>query len=228
MRLLEDAKELHAFYSRSGLTVPDALVRLFGEHAQHRRERVTTRMTIPPLPRPEAPPDAGPEWLWVPEKDAAVVSLVLASLRRATGPSTPAHIFDALSRVRDGINKGSVANLGKKLADEGVIQRSDDGWVLAQVERAPLSYHGHLWGPLPVFEKSEVAAYRRHAVKHILRTSPDGLQLMQITKTLAESCPWFNRQIPASKDLLKMDIKEMESERIVRQKGHSGKWELVG
>ena len=50
---------------------------------------------------------------------------------------------------------------------------------------------------------------------------------MQVTEALKESCPWFSGDIPVTKDLVKMDMKDLEKEGAVRRKGNSGKWELT-
>lgn len=228
-KLLADASELRSFCERSGVATPPAVLRLAGDFPTGgARQRPAATMTISFPPRPDPPPGASESWIWIPEVDAAVVSLVLAILHRATQPLTPTQIFDLLPQSRQA-NRGSINNLGTKLEKEGTISRNDEGgWTMTRPDRAPIAHGGHLWGPPSVFEKGDLTAHRRAVVKHILRSSPDGLQVMQLTKLLAEACPWFNKDIPASKDLLKLDIKELEQQRAVRRKGGAtGKWELV-
>lgn len=225
-KLQDAAEELQTFADANNIPYPPLLVRLLGEPEPS--QSTVAKATIPPMPPPGAPPEgASPSWIWVHESRAAVTSLVLACLHQASGPITPAQIFAELGKKRIGIHKGSIANLGTRFEDEAVIRRDDDGWVLLRRDLAPVPHLGFLWGEPKIFEKTEIASYRREAVEHILRSFPGGLQIVQITDAFKDHCPWFNTDIPVSKDLIKMDMKDLEDEEIVRRKGGSGKWELT-
>jgi hypothetical protein len=229
IELMQQAVKVHEYHAAHGLSIPGRLARFVGDAQPDDvpAPPVVTRMIIPPMLAPEAPAGALPLWIWVPEGEAAVTSLVLAWLNQATESLMPARIFSEVEKMKPGINKGSIANLGTRFEEEGVIRRSDDGWTLLRRDRAPVLHRGHLWGAWNIFEKSEAAFYRRTAVKHILRLMPDGLQIMQVTNLFKENCPWFDSDIPASKDLIKMDMRELEKVGAVRRKGRSGKWELT-
>jgi hypothetical protein len=225
-KVMKEMRELRDICATHGLALPAAIARVLGEASPPLlRQPTSSKMTIP-APQWERPDGAQSSWIRVSEDDAIVVSLVLATLRQAQVPLTPSQIGDLIEKKRPSINRGSIANLGTRL-DGKLIRRVDGGWTLLHMERAPVPHHGYLWGPVEVFEKTEVASYRRDVLKHVLEASPDGLQIMQLTHTLEESCPWLDRGIPVSKDLIKMDMRELEQKKVVRRMGPSGKWELT-
>jgi hypothetical protein len=122
------------------------------------------------------------------------------------------------------VNKGSVANIGTRLQERGVITRpKGQGWTLMDSSRAPVLNGKYAWGDPEMFIAQELAARRREAIVHVLRHFRDGLQNMQILTQL-EGCTWL--KTPLTKDLVKMDMLDLQHDVKVRR-GSSRKWTLV-
>jgi hypothetical protein len=224
LELMEQVMKVHDYHATHGLPIPDELARFLGEDPA--TGQLATRMIIPPMPSPEVPESALPSWIWVREEVAAPNTLVLALLKQASKTLSRLELVSEMDKKRPGINKGTIANVGTRFEDEKLISRSDDGWTLLRPDLAPVLYRGHLWGEPSVFEKSEAASYRRCAVQHVLRSFPRGLQIVEITETLKENCPWLNSDIPVSKDLVKMDMRDLEQDGLAKRKA-TGKWEVT-
>lgn len=229
-RLLESAQDCKRMFEEAGVgSLPNPLMRLLGEEGVLTLSppALRARMTIPPPPRPSAPEGVAHEWIWVPVADLKATNLVLAILRGAGRPTPAREVIEGVQRLRPDISKGTIANIGTRLGDTTIV-RSDDGWCLAQGRLAPILHGEYAWGPVEFFEPHEIAAHRRLAILHILHSQPDGLQIMQITKTLQESCPWLPREIPRTKDLVKMDMDALDVSGVAKRVvGHSGKWRAL-
>ena len=223
-RLYDAARACKNAHQGAGLKLPESLVRFFGEEEPPRKtEHKHPKMTIPPPPRPPAPPEAGDDWIWIEVPRMKATGLVLGTLRSAEGSLQVTEIFEAVQRHNPAINKGTIANIGTRLSASKQIKRDSEGWSLTPGTPAPIFYDGYAWGPVDMFEVQELAAHRRAGILHLLRTVSDGMQIMQITNTLAESCPW--NRAPVAKDIVKVDMAILRSEGLARKMvGHSGKW----
>ena len=117
---------------------------------------------------------------------------------------------------------GTLANLGTKL-DGTVIHRTEAGWVLADVAKAPALFQGRLWGLPEIFGKYELAAHRREAIMHLLETYRSGLQTSQLIEHL-RSNPWVHA--PINKEVVQADLEMLDKEKQIRR-GSSRKWVAV-
>jgi hypothetical protein len=123
------------------------------------------------------------------------------------------------------VNQGSIYNIGPRLESQGLIERAAAGWRLLDISRAPILTDTVAWGPHQgIFNKHEVAAHRRIAIMHLLESSSDGLQTMQITRHLKT---WDFCKAPVDKDLVKWDITCLRKGKLVRQIGNTRKWTLI-
>lgn len=211
-------------YEAAGMTVPDRVLAFLGE-APAPAAISEAKLVIPAPQPPPRPPEAGPRWLWVRASEMTVVGLVKAVLR-ASGQAMPREsVLAEVQRIRAETNSGSVANVGTRLAEDGVIQRGSGGWSLRDPSTAPVLYEGYGWGELGMLESYEVAAYRRACLLHVLRLQQDGLQPAQLLKQM-EQCSWLLTQV--SKDLVKMDLETLDGlGKAKRVGGGSGKWKAV-
>ncbi len=171
VRLMEEAKECRRLFEVAGCDLPDPLKRFFGETPpdQSGRGRVL-ETSIPPPCSPPKPQAAEDDWLWIPASDLSVQLLVLAILRASEGPIPTRELIDRARKIVPSVNSGSIANIGTRL-DGHVLSRGDAGWVLTDKSVAPILHQGYAWAQKSVFTKSEVAAHRRMAVKHLLAAS---------------------------------------------------------
>ena len=210
MELYDLAKRCHMLYEELKVVSP------------HVAFRPLTH--IPPPDRPEAPREATDEWIWIRLSDAVVSSVILAALRSSTEPMRARDVKEFVLNALPNAASGSIPNAGTRLQEDGVIERIDDGWKLLRPESAGIIHGGFLWANPSVLMKPEIAAHRRDAILHILRHFPTGLQVVQIVEQLKQ-CPWVHA--PVNKDLLKADMGVLAEQRKVRQRGNSGKWELI-
>jgi hypothetical protein len=182
---------------------------------------------LPPMKLPPHPADRQASWIWVPTEQCTANSLVLALLRDASGPLQVQKLADDVQRLKGvPVNSGSVANVLTRLKSTKVA-RGDAGWTLIDKTGTPVLHQGHLWGAVDVFEKQEVAAHRRMAILHVLGQFPGGLQIVQIVEMLLDKSPWFNRDIPCNKDLVKDDLAELDEQQKAKRQGNSKKWVLA-
>ena len=226
MDLYEQAKKCQQLFEGAQMALPEALQRFLGvsEHTakstpQHQRQSAV----IPPPERTNAPEGAGPDWIWIDARSASATAVALAFLRSAAdAPVRPKDLFAQITTVLPGALNGTIANIGTRLGGE-VIERGNEGWRLLKPEMAGIIHDGLLWAPPSVLSKQELAAHRRDAILHILKHFPTGLQTVQLVEQLS-NCPWVHA--PVNKDLLKADMEVMDSERKVRRRGNSKKWEI--
>jgi hypothetical protein len=143
--------------------------------------------------------------------------MVLAFLNE--GKSVPIkEIIKRVKEIHPDSNEGSIYNLAMQ---EKRIEKTDDGWKLKDGAEAPILFKNHIWSPARLFQKQDLAAFRRMAVIYLLNVSPDGLQIMQVYRQLREA-GWLNT--PLSKDLIKADLFLLKTEKKVKRLGNSKKW----
>lgn len=225
-RLMKEARECRALFEVAHLPLPEPLSRFLGEGVAVANARdAQSRTLLPPPEPPPRPPEWSEGWVWAPLHAMTPTGLVLGVLRGSPNPMTAREVVRAIADMGvEGINAGSIANIGTRLSASGVISRAAGAWSLAKRDEAPVLHEGYAWGPPSVFDKQEIAAYRRIGICHVLKAYPDGLQIVQITKML-EPCEWL--RAPCSKDLVKMDLKILSAQGIARRAGRWKKWRLV-
>jgi hypothetical protein len=219
--LMQSAQECRGLFEAARIQVPERLQRFLGE--SDAPEKAPLRVTVPPPEQPPMPPQWKPGWIWVPARDMTASHLVLAILRSATAPMTPTQIREAVLGYGVELSKGTLANIGTRF-DGQLIARSGDGWILITRDLAPVLEDSVAWGDPSVFDKQEVAAHRRLGILHVLKAHGYGLQVVQLVRTLSE-CEWI--KAPVTKDLVKVDLQELQKAGFVRRVGNSGKWEAT-
>lgn len=221
--LYDLASECRKLHEAAGLSLPGPLLRIFSDQKTASSSHVPVIM-IPAIERDRVPAEAHDDWISIQVKDATPTTLAMALLRKASHPLRPKEIVDLVEKILPDVSSGSVYNLGFRLEKEGTLLKSNEGWMLAKLESAPLLTDDLLWGPKEVFAKQDIAAHRREAIIHILRMDKSGLQTVQLVAKL-NSCPWI--KAPVNKDLVKADMQVLEKIGKVRQRGNSRKWEVI-
>jgi len=224
--VLEQAKKCQDLHARAGLPLPERIQRLLGLITDS--GKAGTQRSVAQIPEPQRkkpPKDAGQDWISIVAGGAIVTTVALAILREAGGePLRSRDLGDRVISILPDATTGSLANAGTRLAAEGVIERTDEGWKLLKPERAAVLQDGLLWGPVSIFGKQEIAAHRREAILHVLKYFPTGLQIVQIVERLNE-CPWVHA--PANKDILKLDTQVLLADRKIKRVGNTKKWQLA-
>lgn len=223
LQWLEQAKQVRSLYDEAHMTLPEPLKRVLGVNGTN--PAATAKNTGVSAPtRPPAPVEATPDWIWLRVSDAYLSSIVLAVLRAAAAPVPVKILIERVLGFTNKASAGSIANAGTKLKATGIIRTTDDGWELLKPEMAPVIKGSLIWGPVDIFNKHELAAFRRDAIVHILKIFEGGLQLVQLTEELRK-CEWL--KLPANKDLVKMDLEALSGEgRVRRRAGASKKWAI--
>jgi len=212
-------RKLWTEFDQEGIAVPPTLKRALADVNQDSTSNQVRKIPLRPPDRPERPPIANDDWLWIEVREASLRTIVLAILNE--GKAIP--IKELINRVKEifpDSNEGSIYNLCR----EKRIQRTDQGWTLKSGVEAPVFYKKYIWSPVNLLQKQDLAAFRRMAIRYLLATSPDGLQIMQVYREL-KSAEWL--KAPLSKDLIKADLFVMKDEKRVKQLGNSKKWTLV-
>jgi len=215
LRLLDAAEECRRLHAAAQLEVPLRLRRFLGESSVN---GALSGPTSPP--EPPRPSGVDDDAIWVAATECTAAILTLAVLRESGKPMRARDVVDGVLRANPEINSGSVLNLAARL-DGTAITRDEHGWTLVSPSSSPTLFKGNVWGRTQMFTKQELAAHRRNGIVHILRTSADGLQVMQLVRTL-ESCPW--QRAPMNKDLVKTDLQVLLDGGVVRRVGNSKKW----
>jgi hypothetical protein len=155
--------------------------------------------------------------------DLTETTLVLCALR-AAGSLTTAGVVDAVKQVRPAAVTGTLYNVVARLRDGMVLQSEGGSLRLADIDKAPILHEGAAWGPIPLFQKTEIAAYRRELIVHVLRANKDGLMAMQLVRQLEspDVC-----RVPSGKDLIKLDLETLKREGKVQKISNSRKWRAV-
>lgn len=222
IRLMDQARECERLYGRARMSLPEPLKRLLAVNGTG--NNVSGPPAIPAPPQPPMPTEAKSDWIHVQEKDATPTSIALAILRGSKEPIRAKEIVARVTAILPNVVRGSINNIGSRLEESRLIDRTEEGWTLAKIESAGVIHEGNLWGPREIFQKSELAAHRRDAILHILNNFESGLQSRQILEQL-NRCSWVHA--PINKDLLKADLEVLFSEGKVRRRGNSKKWEGI-
>jgi hypothetical protein len=221
--LLGQAEKVRSLFERAGSPLPDALQRLIRSNGN-----VRMQISVGEYMPSDTPPNYDPEWLWVDLKSATPGTLALAILKASTDPLTAREIHErvrALPEMAE-VSMGTIANVGTRALENGLITRTDDGhWQLVDADKAGLIHGEHVWGKVQAFQMQELAAHRRNAIVHLLRLNPVGLQATQILAHLQKR-DLVRQEIPVNKALVKSDLEAMDGER-VRKRGNSKKWEAI-
>jgi len=212
---LEQGKKICLMFEQSGIPVPAELVRAF-KNEKH----VASALIIARPERPEAPATAESDWFWIDAKEVVLNTLVAAILNEGDAV-TSKELINRIKMIGHDAKEGSIYNVG---SNDNRIIKAKDGWMLRNGIKAPILHKRHVWGRKDVFQKQDLASFRRMAIRHLLTMSDGGLQIMQIFKQL-QNVTWLNT--PLSKDLVKADLFVMEKESKVRRKG-SRKWVILG
>lgn len=221
VELQERADVTRALYERAGMTMPEPLKRFFG--LIENGAKPAQRITVPPPERANRPSEAGRDWIWIGAESAHATSVLLAVLREFTDPVWPKELVEKVHKINPKISAGTLANIGTRLSGT-LIHRGEEGWVLNKRDAAGVLYDGYLWGPPKIFNKHELAAYRRDAVLHLLRLNPRGLQTVQILDQL-KNCEWI--KAPVNKELIQDDVEVLFAENKIRRRGNTRKWEVA-
>ncbi len=216
---VEEGKKVWDMYEQSGLSVPPTLKRAFSEELSSTGKNRIRPASVRPPDRPDAPSGTEDDWIWIPAKDVSARMLVLALLN-GKNPIPVRDIINSVKEILPTTPDGSVYNIG---AQEKKIQKTDDGWKLIAGAKAPVLHKSFVWGPREVFQKQDLAAFRRFGIRHLLAITPGGLQVVQISKQL-QNADWL--RTPLSKDLVKLDLFLMKKHTMVKQQGNSKKWIL--
>jgi hypothetical protein len=217
---LEQGDKLRAGFQRAGIPVPDELKTLLGGGPSAQ----TTTLVF----KPNTPPDAGDDWIWVDIPSASTTTLMLAILHEEKLPLFPKTILQKMMECGEPHN-GTVINTiynSIKRLEGTTLTRSEEGAIsITQAENIPVLFEARLWGPISAFPaSSELASHRREAEIFLLKKfGPQ--QRMQLVRQL-EHFEMLNKGIPLSKDLVKGDLDLMNGKR-VRQLGSSKKWEAI-
>jgi hypothetical protein len=217
-KALQELEASKRLFETAGEPLPEKLKEFFGLHRNG--SSVAPLVTVTPLPRNHRPLEAENDWISVPLDEATATTLVLAVLKRAGKPLPAKEVVEAVGELNPNITRGSIHNIGTRL-DKKLIAREENGWVLIDPRKATIIDDGYLWGPRDVFDKQDLAAHRREAILHILGILPGGLQTVQIVEMLRRT-EWVHA--PASKDLVKADMEQLEADNKVKRMGNSRKW----
>ena len=214
IELLEQAKRCQQLHERAQMTLPEPLKRLLGLSTNGKKPVVS----VPPPERPPIPTGAESGWVCIKASDASPTSVVLALLRNGIIPTRD--VVTGVKNILPDVSPGSIYNIGSRL-DKKTIKRSNEGWELIKSETAPILQDGMIWAPPEIFSKQELAAHRREAVFHLIRTNRSGLQTSQIIDQL-KNCSWVHA--PLSKELVQDDVEYWVTKDKIKRSGNSKKW----
>lgn len=219
--LLGQAERCRTLFEHANIAIPEPLKRLLGISDSYTR---APQRALIPAPERNPPPGAAPDWISIELKEAIATTLVLHVLRAShPQPMRPRDVATRVAELRPEISNGTIANIGSRL-DKKQIRRAQGMWGLIRQEDGAVLHQGRLWGPASIFDKYELASHRREAILHVLRHFPIGLQNLQILEQL-KNLPWLHA--PLTKDLVKEDMNTLLTERVVRRRGNTRKWEPV-
>jgi hypothetical protein len=220
----EQAKKTRELYERARMPLPPRLKRfldLDATESQTGKPRQRLGVDIPP-PDVSRPTDIPPDWVWVPIENCIPVTLIQAVIR-LSGKTMPGRdVIEQIVKLRPNIPSGSIYNAATRLEKNEILHRESGQWTL--VKDGPLIEGGMVWGEPSMFAKEELAAVRRQAILHVLKYFSGGLEIMQLIEQL-RNCGWV--KAPVNKDLLKADVKVLESDKKIRRRGNTRKWELI-
>ena len=191
VRLLEMVRECEGLYVRARMSLPEPLKRLLAVNGTG--DSVSGPPVIPAPQKPPMPTEAKSDWIYIQGKDAIPTSIALAILHKSKEPIRAKEIIERVTAVLPNVLRGSINNIGSRLAASKLRNRTPEGWSLAKTESAGILHEGYLWGPREIFQKTELAAHRRDAILHVLMNFDTGLQTRQIVEQLSR-CSWVHGQ----------------------------------
>jgi hypothetical protein len=218
-KLLDDAEACRDLYLQAGKPVPARLRRFLSD--DDAGLETETKIVVPPPVMPPRPSVAAQDWIWLDHVNLTPATAVRTVLQAATEPMPVREVIEAVHRLGVEASEGTVANIGTRLHNLGQIVRSELGWKAQALGEVPVLYKGNAWGAPGTFDKTEVASYRRACLLHVFALSSDGLQPMQLLKTM-ETCDWF--KVPLNKDILKLDLENMIEDGAIKRIGATGKY----
>ena len=222
--LLQQAEETRILFENANMALPEPLKRFLDLDASAGDRGTTPTVQISPPRRAREPGEARDDWVSIAVADASPKSLVLAILRGADGALRAKEIASRVQAVSSDVSGGTIANIGTKLDESGVIERSVHGWELIETDEAGILLDGYLWAPAASLSSQELAAHRREAILYLLSGTQVGFQATQLEEQL-RNCGWV--QAPVNKDQLKADLKVLAAEKKIRRRGNTKKWERV-
>ena len=217
---LRQADQLRLMFEQARSPLPDVLQRLTRSngYAPAAASGATSDFKV------QRPPDVDPDWIWIDLKEVTPGTLALALLRESEAGMTARELQQKMRELGMDVSLGTIANVGTRAYENGYITRDDDGrWTLEQKERAGVLREDLVWAPPSTLQMQEAASYRRHAIVHLLKQNPVGLQQMQIVAQLRQQ-ELVPSSIPVNKSLVKADLEAMDGSRVSRR-GNSKKWE---
>jgi hypothetical protein len=221
VELVAQAKRCQQLYERANMTLPESVKRFFSLHTNGKK----LVASVPPPERPPLPSEAEANWVSIRIEDAYPQNVALALLRSAGGTLAVKDLIEEFEARLENVNRGTVYNVGPRLDTAGIITRSDGVWELIKPENAPILHENLIWAPASVFNKQELAAHRRDAIIHVLRTFRAGLQTSQIIEVL-QNCPWVHA--PVNKELVQDDVQILsKAPAKIKRRGNTKKWGLV-
>ena len=219
---LQQADRIRLMFDQARSPMPDVLLRLTRSNGH----APTTTAVLASEFKIDRPSDIDPDWIWAEVKDATPGTIAFALLRENEAGMTARELQEKMHELGLDVSLGTIANVGTRAHENRYISRDEEGrWTLEQRDRAGVLRDGRVWGPPTVFQLQEAAAYRRHAIVHLLKENPVGLQQSQIVAQLRQQ-ELVPAGIPSNKSLVKADMEAMEGTR-VRRRGNSKKWEAI-
>ncbi len=225
-KLMASADETRTLFEEADLELPEPLARFLG--VVPHEEAQGLRISVSPPPHPPCPPEADPDWIWVPIHDLLLQTMMLAIMRGHGGPISAKAIQEKASVYDPDVNLTSLYNAGARLEKDEILSKLEHGWSLNNPSDAPVLHGEYAWGPPRVFSRQEIAAHRRLIIHHLLSVAPDGMQVMQIVRHFRQDPALYPPALGAvTKDLVKIDLEKMSSYRRVRRVGQSRKWVAI-
>jgi hypothetical protein len=137
----------------------------------------------------------------------------VASLKQDGGFIPVQQIIQRLRELDVKVSDGAVGNIGTRLQEDAVIERTEDGWHLLDGAAAAVIAGGRLTGPPAAFEPSDLAAHRREAeLAYFAEYGP--LSRAQLI-TLLQQSEWV--VAPVNVFLVKADLQRLEAAKLIRR-----------
>jgi hypothetical protein len=229
LRLLTAIEECSRLHLEAGIEMPELLRKLVKGEEEDKEcngEDETNLSLFDSIPAPYrkvTPTQAAQDWISLPIPEATPSSIALAILRAHLGPLPASDVAQKVRELLPQTAVNSIYNAMKRLADNGVLLRSPEGFELMRTDMAGVLLDGYLWAPVRHLMPTEVTYHRREAVIQVLQHEPQ-IQLLRILELL-KSLDWV--QSKGNKDTLKLDLQALEEKGEVRRVLETRKWEAV-
>jgi hypothetical protein len=227
LRLLTEAQDCKRHYEKAGIPLPTPLLRLLGEEtiiSPH--EQMSLKINSPDIDSSRLatrPPEATKDWISIRAKDASPTTIALALLRDQDEPVRAKDLAARVHSILPNTVGGSIYNLLNRLEADGIVSNKDARWTLENKELAGVLTENYLWAPSDLLTKTDLAAHRREAIVHLLR-SESSMQIMEIVDKLHR---WEWVKAPVNKDLLKIDMQVLDEQGLARRIANTRNWEAV-